>query len=117
MRTKQEIGKIGEELATQYLNNNGYKILERNFRGNKGEIDIIATEENQIIFVEVKARTNFKYGRPAEAVTKQKQIHIEKTAEYYVLKNKMEHKSMRFDVVEVYIIPGKYKIKHVKNAM
>ena len=76
VNTKQQIGKIGEDLATKYLSSSGYRILERNYRGKQGEIDIIATEKNKIIFVEVKARTNLKYGRPAEAVTKTKQIQI-----------------------------------------
>ena len=76
-----------------------------------------STEKNKIIFVEVKARTNLKYGRPAEAVTKTKQIHIEQTAQYYVCKNKLENKQIRFDVVEVYLIAEKYKIKHIKNAI
>ena len=89
VNTKQQIGKIGEDLATKYLSS---RILERNYRGKQGEIDIIATEKNKIIFVEVKARTNLKYGRPAEAVTKTKQIHIEQTAQYYVCKNKLENK-------------------------
>ena len=109
MNTKQQIGKIGEDLATKYLSSSGYRILERNYRGKQGEIDIIATEKNKIIFVEVKARTNLKYGRPAEAVTKTKQIHIEQTAKYYVCKNKLENKQIRFDVVEVYLIAEKYK--------
>ena len=111
MNTKQQIGKIGEDLATKYLSSSGYRILERNYRGKQGEIDIIATEKNKIIFVEVK------YGRPAEAVTKTKQIHIEQTAQYYVCKNKLENKQIRFDVVEVYLIAEKYKIKHIKNAI
>ena len=117
MDIRQEVGKEGEEIATKYLNSSGYKILTRNFRGSHGEIDIIAKERNQIIFVEVKARTNLKYGRPAEAVTKTKQVHIEKTAKYYIYKNKLEHKEIRFDVVEVYFLDGKYRIKHIKNAM
>ena len=117
MSTKQEVGKLGEDLATKYLKCTGYRIIERNFRGKQGEIDIIATEQNQIIFVEVKARTNVKYGRPAEAVNSQKQAHIVKTAQYYVCKNKLENKKIRFDVVEVYLITGKYKIKHIKNAI
>ena len=103
VNTKQQIGKIGEDLATKYLSSSGYRILERK----QGEIDIIATEKNKIIFVEVKARTNLKYGRPAEAVTKTKQIHIEQTAQYYVCKNKLENKQIRFDVVEEYLIAEK----------
>ena len=60
MNTKQQIGKIGEDLATKYLSSSGYRIFERNYRGKQGEIDIIATEKNKIIFVEVKAENKFK---------------------------------------------------------
>ena len=96
---KKELGNIGEQIAVEYLEKKRYQILERNFYCRQGEIDIIATEQNQIIFVEVKARTNVKYGRPAEAVNSQKQAHIVKTAQYYVCKNTLENKKIRFDVV------------------
>lgn len=115
--TKQEIGKLGENLATRYLSSAGYKILKRNFRDKYGEVDIIAECNNELVFVEVKARTNLKYGRPIDAVTRQKQMHILRTAQYYIFINKLERKKIRFDVIEVYIIDRKYKIKHIKNAI
>lgn len=115
--TKQEIGKLGENLATRYLSSVGYKILKRNFRDKYGEVDIIAECDNELVFIEVKARTSLKYGRPIDAVTRQKQMHILRTAQYYIFINKLEHKKIRFDVIEVYIIDGKYRIKHIKNAI
>ena len=73
----QELGRIGEELATKYLAQNKYKIIERNFRCKQGEIDIIAYDlrNKELVFFEVKTRSNFKYGRPSEAVTKVKKKH------------------------------------------
>lgn len=117
MSKKQQIGKLGEDLATKYLEEKNYKILTRNFHCKQGEIDIIAKERNEIIFIEVKARTNLHYGRPVEAVTKIKQKHIEKAAEYYLYKNNLANNNVRIDVIEVYIKEGKYKINHIKQVM
>ena len=72
MYFKQKIGKNGEEMAKQYLINKEYKIIQTNFRCYFGEIDIIAQKDNSLIFVEVKARTNQKYGLPAQSITQQK---------------------------------------------
>ena len=117
MYEKQQIGKLGEDLATKYLKEKNYKIVGKNFHCIQGEIDIIAEQDNELIFVEVKTRTNLHYGRPAEAVTKTKQKHIAKATEYYLYKNKLENNKVRIDVIEIYIHNGKYKINHVKQAM
>lgn len=117
MYTNQEIGKFGEELATKYLRNSGYEIMDRNFSCKQGEIDIIACMNKEIIFTEVKTRTNLHYGRPSEAVTNVKQKHIKKAAEYYIYKNCLEYKYIRFDIIEVYILKDKYRINHIKQVM
>ena len=85
---KQVTGKLGEDLATKYLEKIGYKIVARNFRCRQGEIDIIARKSEELVFVEVKARTNLSYGSPAEAVDFAKQKHMEKVAKYYLYKNR-----------------------------
>lgn len=117
MYKKQEIGKLGENLATKYLENLGYKIIERNFLCRQGEIDIIAHNKQEIVFIEVKTRTNLHYGKPAEAVTNIKQKHIEKSAKYYLYKNKLEKAYVRIDVIEIYIWNNKYKINHIKQIL
>ena len=117
MSTKQEVGKLGEDLATKYLKCTGYRILERNFRGKQGEIDIIATQGKEIIFIEVKTRSSIEFGRPIEAITKNKQKHMYQTAKYYIHKTKQETKCIRFDVIEVYIINGKIKVNHIKQIL
>lgn len=78
MYYKQETGKTGEDISTEYLEKNGYQIIERNFRCNQGEIDIIAIQKNEIIFIEVKTRSNAHYGLPAEAVNIPKKKHLKK---------------------------------------
>ena len=75
MYFRQEIGKWGEILACKYLEENNYRIVERNFLCRQGEIDIVAkdSKKKELVFIEVKTRSNFKYGNPAEAVNKSKQ--------------------------------------------
>lgn len=110
----QKIGKMGEDLALKYLAQLGYKILKRNFKSKLGEIDIIAKDKEEIVFIEVKTRTNNKYGKPAEAVNKIKKEHIKNAGIYYIYSNKLNNKSIRFDVIEVYLASKNY-IHHIKQ--
>lgn len=113
------IGRLGENIATKYLENFKYKIISRNFSCRHGEIDIIASNESYIIFVEVKTRTNLQYGEPAEAVTEIKQKHIKNSAKYFLYKNNINHNYIRFDIIEVYINTNKHKCKvnHIKQVL
>jgi putative endonuclease len=81
------------------LTSRGYKIIERNFRSRFGEIDIIATSSDTLIFVEVKARWSNKYGSPEESVTPWKIQKIKKTSDYYLLTHPNFLKKLRIDVV------------------
>lgn len=110
-----EFGKIGEEIATKYLKQNNYKIIERNFRCKQGEIDIIAKEKEEIVFIEVKTRSNIMYGRPSEAVNEAKQKHIKRAAKYYVYLNHLENCYIRLDVIELYYKNNKFYINHIKQ--
>lgn len=114
----KEIGEIGEKYACDYLKQKQYKILERNFRCKQGEIDIIALDnkEKELVFIEVKSRTNLECGFPSESVTKNKQKHIYKSAEYYIYKNKIEDVAVRLDIIEVYLYRYENKINHIKQA-
>lgn len=98
---KKTLGQEGEKTAIKYLQRLGYTIIEQNFRCKSGEIDIIAKEDNQIIFIEVKTRTSNRYGEPIEAVNRIKQKHIVLTASYYVFLNHLNESNIRFDVIEV----------------
>lgn len=114
---KKEMGNIGEEIASNYLQEEGYQILERNFYTRYGELDIIAKQNDEIVFIEVKTRSNYAYGDPIEAVTPIKQKHMYQTAKYYLYKTKQEKAFVRFDVVEVYVIREKIKINHIKQIL
>ncbi len=118
MYIKQQRGKIGENLASKYLEVNQHKIIDRNFRCKQGEIDIIAYDkiQEELVFFEVKTRSNLKYGMPSESVQKEKQKHILSSANYYTYKNKIKNTPIRFDIIEVFLVNGNYKINHIKNA-
>lgn len=118
MYERHETGINGEEIATNYLCNLNYKICCRNFHSYFGEIDIIAMDKNELVFVEVKTRTQNLFGTPAEAVDINKKHHIYKTAEYFLLLNNMENALIRFDVIEVFITKNNdVKLSHIKNAI
>lgn len=117
MYERHEIGKIGEDIAARYLQQKGYKIIDRNFESRQGEIDIIAIDKNELVFVEVKTRTNMKFGKPIEAVDKLKQKHLIKTVEYYLYSRHLEDEFVRIDVIEIYLYNNKYKINHIKQII
>lgn len=101
-----ELGRAGERLAAAWLVQNGYSILERNFRGPYGEIDLIAEEGEELVFVEVKARRSVAYGLPEEAVTLHKCRKIALTAYYYLDMHACAGRSWRADVVAVQFNAG-----------
>lgn len=98
---KRAVGSQYEGLATAYLLEKGYQILENNFRCKFGEIDIIASHNEYIVFIEVKYRKTKQFGYPREAVTYQKIRHIVRTAQYYLLTQVGYEKACRFDVIEI----------------
>lgn len=114
---KRKFGIIGEKMAQKYLKDNKYEIIENNYYTRNGEIDIIASKNNYIIFVEVKTRTNEKYGRASESVNKIKKIHMKKSAAIFLKENNFSRFTIRFDVIEVYMINGKCKINHIKQII
>lgn len=116
MAEHNDFGKLAEELATEFLLKSGYKILIKNFRYQKAEIDIIAEFENQIIIVEVKARKTDAFIEPHEAVNKKKIRLIVSAADFFIQENKID-KNVRFDIISV--LPnesGKLEINHIIGA-
>ena len=114
---KRKFGIIGEKIAQGYLTNKGYQILDTNFYTKRGEIDIIAKKDSCIIFVEVKTRTNLKYGTPAMAVNSTKMKHIKFAAKVFLALNRFKEYMVRFDVIEILIKDGKCGINHLENVM
>ena len=91
-------------------------IRQRNYRFERGEVDIVADDGDEIVFVEVKARRSKSYGEPEEAVTENKQAQLQRVAEGYLFEHEIEDRACRFDVVAIFFHNGKAQINHFKNA-
>ena len=116
MADHNDFGKMAEDLAVDFLVKAKYRILSRNFRYLKAEVDIIAEFENQIIIVEVKARHTDAFLEPQEAVNKKKIKLLISAANYYIEENNID-KEVRFDIIS--ILPNKQKaleITHITDA-
>ena len=111
---KRAVGNYGESIAVEYLKKKAYKIIERNFRCPFGEIDIIAKENNTIVFVEVKSRKSKDFALPEQAVDRNKQKNIIKVAQYFLNKNNLRNVPCRFDIVS--FIENESEIKLIRNA-
>ena len=115
MAIHNELGKEGEEVAAQYLADKGYRILHRNWRSGKKELDIVAEYQQQLIVVEVKTRRNTDFGDPEEAVTETKIRHIIASTDAYVRKFAIDL-PIRFDVISVVGQQAPFTIHHIEDA-
>ena len=111
-KTANNLGLSGENRAANFLLKNNYQILARNFKFKKLEIDIIALDktEDEVVFVEVKARKSSRFGSPALAVNSKKLINLQRAGQVFLAQNQLE-KNFRFDIIS--ILPT--EIKHFKN--
>ena len=103
---RQSLGKLGENLACDALEQRGYAIVARRYRTNAGEIDIVARDGETTVFVEVKLRAGDDFGGGAEAVTRWKQRKVTLMAMDYVARHRLEDTPCRFDVVTVDLVEG-----------
>lgn len=117
MYVSHELGRIGENIIADYITKLGYKVVERNFACNQGEIDIVAKDKEELVFIEVKTRTDISYGEASEAVTDTKKRHLINSIKYYIYKQKLENQPIRIDVAEVYINKEKVKVNYIKQAI
>jgi putative endonuclease len=115
LETNQSKGKLGENLAANFLISNGYAILEKNYRFGRYEIDIICLKNGVLIFVEVKTRTSNAFGFPEDFVDAKKEIRIRKAAENYIL-DKNWQKDIRFDIISVEIARENTEITHLQDV-
>jgi putative endonuclease len=111
------VGNLGENFAEEYLINLKYKIVKKNFHfGKTGEIDIIAKDNDTLVFVEVKTRTSNSYGDPILSITYSKQKALRRTAEGFLYINKINDMQCRFDVITIDASVNPHKIEHLINA-
>lgn len=100
-RTKQQTGRIGEQLAADFLTRQGFEIAGRNVRTSSGEIDLLARLGNLLVFVEVKTRTSTRFGFPEEAITPKKMAHMTACAEEYLQNHAECCQEWRLDVISI----------------
>lgn len=115
MAGHNDLGKLGEELATGHLKKNGYIVLKTNYVFQKAEIDIIAQKGNILAIVEVKTRTGNDFGLPQEFVTPKKIQLMVKAVNEYVIENDVEA-TVRFDIISICKEGKSFNIEHIEDA-
>jgi putative endonuclease len=114
--TNNELGRIGEDVATVYLQDMGYEILDRNWRFKRVELDIVARKDSTLIFCEVKTRRSVSHGAPSDAITSTKLQHIRTAALHWLANNQSRHNGIRFDAISVIHCAGQpTTISHIKG--
>ena len=114
MTNNKRIGDLGEQLAADFLIKKGYTILERNFRTPYGELDIIASENDSVVFVEVKTRSTDRFGTGFEAITAKKQATLLNCAAHYADVHNLDC-PVRIDAIEIML--DTKQITHLKGAV
>ncbi len=118
MKSQNKVsGNKGEDIAARFLVKKGYRVLFQNFRTKNGEIDIIATHANTLIFIEVKTRLTTEFGTPLEAITSRKLMVLTRTAEYFKSTHANLPDLMRIDAVAIVLEPdgNVIEIEHIEN--
>ncbi len=115
MARHNELGKEGEQRALQMLKAKGYTILETNWRNYKVEVDIIATDKDELVIVEVKTRSTDYFGDPEDAVGQAKARNLIRAAEAYIELKDVDM-DVRFDIVSIILKDGKATINHIVDA-
>lgn len=124
-KNKKGLGSWGEKKAQNYLINNNYAIVEKNFRNRWGEVDLIAIQGEFLVFIEVKTRKSLSFGQPESSINYRKKEKIRKLANYYLLKNDYSDLQVRFDVITIMISndsnikrsnSNNFDLNHIENA-
>ena len=110
------LGRKGENLAASYLREQGWEILERNYRTRLGEIDLVCRDHESIVFVEVKTRASADFARPDESVTQRKQAKLRRLVEEYLVAHRLEASDVRFDVLGVTLGSHRTEFEHIVGA-
>jgi len=108
---------MGEDLAARALAERGYRILERNYRFERGEVDIIAMDGEELVFVEVKTRETDAFGAPEESITPFKEEQLKKVAEGFIFERHLEGQTCRFDVVAITLRKGNPEIRILQDVL
>ena len=114
---RDELGVRGEDIAARHLASNGWRILDRRWRSSYGEIDLVAEDRGEIVFVEVKSRRGDCFGLPEEAVTARKREHLRNAAFAYLQAKRLAHRPYRIDVVAVSVGAAGVRLAHFRSAV
>lgn len=118
MSNKRELGERGEKIASCFLERRGLKIVERNFAVRQGEIDLIARDKEEWVFVEVKWRSSRRFGLPEDSITASKKRKIIQAVQAYLQTNKLEGQDYRIDVVVIEEVEsGKPVVRYYPYAL
>ncbi len=114
MRAKDAVGRHGEDVAARYVQDAGWRVLDRNWRGADGELDIVALDRGSLVAVEVKTRSGVGFGHPAEAVTPRKVARLRRLTAQWVAAHDVRPRSIRIDVIAV-VLPrsGAAQVEHL----
>jgi putative endonuclease len=116
VNSNQNVGKYGEDRAAEFLQKIGYEIIERNWRGSGGEIDIVARDRDCLVFAEVKTRTRTGFGHPFEAITTRKVQTMRKLVSQWCHGQGQSLSKVRLDAISVLIVGGRVNIEHLKQV-
>lgn len=117
MALKDDVGRRGEDCAAQYLQQAGYTLLERNWRCQQGEIDLIAERNGDVVFVEVKTRSGVGYGHPFEAITVRKLGRLRRLAAAWCRQSGVRARRIRIDAIAVINRPGREPlVEHLEGV-
>lgn len=115
MAKHNELGKLGEELAVDFLQKEGYAILETNWTFQKAEIDIIAQLGNTLAIIEVKTRSSIEFGLPQDFVNSKKIKLLKKAVDNYVVEKDLDL-NVRFDIIGIHLVDKSFVIEHFTDA-
>lgn len=115
MAQHNELGKKGEQLAVDFLLKNGYEIIERNYRFDKAEVDIIAKKDNFLAIIEVKTRSSTDFGNPQDFVKPKQMQRLVKAVDEYITESDLDVE-VRFDIIAIVNEGKQFKIEHLENA-
>ncbi|HYI46756.1 MAG TPA: YraN family protein [Actinomycetota bacterium] len=116
MHARTSFGHAAEDLAADHLERLGYQIVARNYRCAAGEIDVVAMRASLLVFCEVKARRDDRFGAPAEAVDRTKQLRLKRLAARWLADHRPGAVDIRFDVVSVIVRDGRCELTHIPDA-
>jgi putative endonuclease len=113
---RRELGRRGEEVAAEFVRGLGYRLIERNFRCRAGEVDLVALDDDTVVFVEVRSRSGVRLGTPLESVDGRKQAQVARVARYFLAAHGWHERTVRFDVVGIRFDAEPPAVEHVRAA-